>query len=399
MKSKYVVLRSRGNVSRNADSSPLTYDHSLPSATLQGINAPTPDLQFSVQIETVDRHEANELLSENDVQEIAPVMPLRLIEPMDMHATTEAEQAPMSWGIAAVRADQSAFTGQNVVVAVLDTGIDKNHPAFNSVELVQYNFTEDAPEDLHGHGTHCAATIFGRDVDGQRIGVARGISKALIGKVLGKGTDTQTIIKAILWASQNGAHVISISLGVDFVGYAKNLRKSGFPEELAISRALEAYRANVRLYESVTHLFRSQAHTTLLVAAAGNESKRKIDPRFEVAAAPPATAEGIVSVAALGQTPTGLEVAWFSNTGAILSAPGIDVTSAALGGGLATMSGTSMAAPHVAGIAALWAEKILKSGPLTLSTLNARLVGSATTDALIPGTDMFDVGAGLATAP
>ncbi len=63
------------------------------------------------------------------------------------------------------------------------------------------------------------------------------------------------------------------------------------------------------------------------------------------------------------------------------------------------MSGTSMAAPHVAGIAALWAEKILKSGPLTLSTLNARLVGSATTDALIPGTDMFDVGAGLATAP
>jgi len=356
-------------------------------------------LQFSVQIETVDRHEANELLSENDVQEIAPVMPLRLIEPMDMHATTEAEQAPMSWGIAAVRADQSAFTGQNVVVAVLDTGIDKNHPAFNSVELVQYNFTEDAPEDLHGHGTHCAATIFGRDVDGQRIGVARGISKALIGKVLGKGTDTQTIIKAILWASQNGAHVISISLGVDFVEYAKNLRKSGFPEELAISRALEAYRANVRLYESVTHLFRSQAHTTLLVAAAGNESKRKIDPRFEVAAAPPATAEGIVSVAALGQTPTGLEVAWFSNTGAILSAPGIDVTSAALGGGLATMSGTSMAAPHVAGIAALWAEKILKSGPLTLSTLNARLVGSATTDALIPGTDMFDVGAGLATAP
>ncbi len=304
MKSKYVVLRSRGNVSRNADSSPLTYDHSLPSATLQGINAPTPDLQFSVQIETVDRHEANELLSENDVQEIAPVMPLRLIEPMDMHATTEAEQAPMSWGIAAVRADQSAFTGQNVVVAVLDTGIDKNHPAFNSVELVQYNFTEDAPEDLHGHGTHCAATIFGRDVDGQRIGVARGISKALIGKVLGKGTDTQTIIKAILWASQNGAHVISISLGVDFVGYAKNLRKSGFPEELAISRALEAYRANVRLYESMTHLFRSQAHTTLLVAAAGNESKRKIDPRFEVAAAPPATAEGIVSVAALGQTPT-----------------------------------------------------------------------------------------------
>lgn len=163
------------------------------------------------------------------------------------------------------------------MVAVLDTGIDAGHPAFEGVELISRNFTQDAPEDLHGHGTHCAATIFGRDVGGQRIGVARGIRKALIGKVLGKGSDTQSIVQAIEWAAEN-SDVISMSLGVDFPGYARRLRESGFPEELAVSRALEAYRANVRLYESVATLLRAQLRPTLLVAQPGTRASAKSIP-------------------------------------------------------------------------------------------------------------------------
>ena len=71
------------------------------------------------------------------------------------------------------------------MVAVLDTGIDPNHVAFNGVNLTRRNFTAEGDDDLHGHGTLCAGTIFGRDVNGLRIGVARGVSDAIIGKVLG----------------------------------------------------------------------------------------------------------------------------------------------------------------------------------------------------------------------
>ncbi len=100
---------------------------------------------------------------------------------------------------------------------MLDTGIDANHPAFAGVQLVQRNFTEEPPQDLHGHGSHCAGTIFGRDVAGTRIGVARNIKRALIGKVLGEGGGSSaTLARAIHWALEEGAHVISMSLGIDF---------------------------------------------------------------------------------------------------------------------------------------------------------------------------------------
>jgi subtilisin family serine protease len=395
MRSRYVVLRA--DSSRRL-SAAVRAGAEVPLAEALNVGDMNAGAAFEIQIETMDRHEANELLQQPDVQGAAPVMPLRLIEPVEIRATAAA-LGTAAWGILAVGADRSAFTGRDIVVAVLDTGIDASHPAFDGVELVQRNFTEDAPEDLHGHGTHCAATIFGRDVEGQRIGVARGVQKALIAKVLGKGGDTQSIVEAIQWAAQNGAHVISMSLGVDFPGYSRKLRETGFPEELAVSRALEAYRANVRLYESVTALLRAQARPTLLVAAAGNESRRNVDPRFELAASPPATAEGIVSVAALGRGDRGLEVAWFSNNAAILSGPGVDIVSAARGGGLISMSGTSMAAPHVAGVAALWAEKMLRSGQLTLGALTGRLIGSTSTEAIAAGSDPFDIGAGLAMAP
>ena len=75
-----------------------------------------------------------------------------------------------------------------------------------------------------------------------------------------------------------------------------------------------------------------------------------MNPNFEIAVSPPAVAEGIISVAALGQGPQGFTVAPFSNTGAMLSGPGVDIISAKPGGGLKSMSGTSMATPHVAGV-------------------------------------------------
>jgi subtilisin family serine protease len=104
--------------------------------------------------------------------------------------------------------------------------------------ITERDFTGEGNGDLEGHGTHCAGTIFGRDVSSTRIGVARGVKTALIGKVLGsQGGSSESIVTAIQWAVDNGAHVISMSLGMDFPGFQKQLQQSGLPPELATSLA------------------------------------------------------------------------------------------------------------------------------------------------------------------
>ncbi len=337
-----------------------------------------------------------------DVVAVAPVVPMRLIAPRDV-ADAQPAAGGVEWGVAAVGADTSPFNGDGIVVAVLDTGIDANHPAFAGVTIVQKDFTGEGNGDAHGHGTHCAGTIFGRTVGGRRIGVAPGVKRALIGKVLGaQGGGSDQIVSAIQWAVANGANVISMSLGMDFPGLVKEWEGQGLPTELATSRALEGYRLNVLLFERLTSLVRAMgpfAQTTLIVAAAGNESERDVNPDFEIAVSPPAVAEGIVSVAALGESATGLVVASFSNTGATVSGPGVAIVSAKPGGGYQTMSGTSMATPHVAGVAALWAQKLEAAGALRPADLTSRLVASAVAEGLRPGFDPYDTGAGLVRAP
>ncbi len=371
-----------------------------------GVNALSVGMEsapvgLGVEIAEIDRRDIPDVASQSDVIAIAPAMPMRLIKPLDVGPVNAL--GAVAWGIQAVKADTSPFTGSGVVVAVLDTGIDPGHAAFAGVQLVQRNFTSEGDNDQHGHGTHCAGTIFGRDVNGTRIGVARGVTKAIIGKVVGKGGgSSDVIVKAIQWAVENGANVISMSIGIDFPGYVAELERRGMPTELAVSRALEAYRLNVQIIDRVAALVKSQSaflQPTVIVAAAGNESRRQLNPDFEVAVSPPAVAEGIISVAALGQVAPGLEIAPFSNTGANVSGPGVAINSASMGGGLRLMSGTSMATPHVAGVAALWAEKLRGSGQLTALNLTARLIGRAETQGLNQPFDPFDIGAGLVQSP
>jgi len=388
MKTRHIVLRADRLGSRNVFNGPAMLESAAPAA-------------LSVQIEELDRRDIATVTRDADVVALAPAMPIRLIAPTDDHAATPAEAGDLAWGVHAVKADSSPRNGQGIVVAVLDTGIDAGHPAFQGVELLRRNFTPDSDDDTHGHGTHCAGTIFGRAVSGTRIGVAPGVQKALIGKVLGNdGGSSEQIVTAIQWACDNGAHVISMSLGMDFPGYARFLREQeGFPEELAISRALEGYRANVLLFERLATLIRARSNPTVIVAAAGNESRRDTDPRFELGVSPPAVSEGIISVAAVGRRGGLMAVAGFSNTGANVCAPGVDVVSAGLRGGLRTMSGTSMATPHVAGVAALWAQQLRSLGILSALNLTAKIVGGATFQGLAGGIDPFDVGAGLVLAP
>jgi subtilisin family serine protease len=366
--------------------------------------APGPQAPSAPRLdrEELTKRDVQALVRDPQVLAVARVMPTRLVEPVEV---APGEASTTAWGITAVGADTSPRTGAGVVACVLDTGIDAAHPAFAGVSLVEEDFSGSGNGDRQGHGTHCAGTVFGRDVDGTRIGVAPGVGQALIGKVLGDdgSGDSDMLFRGIQWAVQNGAHVISMSLGFDFPGLVAQLVQQGWPVDLATSAALEAYRANLRMFDALMQVVRRQeafGTGTVVVAAAGNESRRDVEPDYEIAVSLPAAAEGVVSVGALGQSDDGYRVAPFSNTFPQVSGPGVDVLSAAVGGGLRSLSGTSMATPHVAGVTALWWEDVLASPlPATTAMVTARLLALATTAGLAPGIDVADRGAGLVQAP
>ncbi len=387
---KYVVLRSREILV------PTTDNLGLRGARVLELEPQ----ELEIEETELNRSQRNDLRRDPRTRAIAPAFPLKLIKPVKSEDVV-TPTAGSTWGIDAVGATSSPFDGSEITVAVLDTGIDPEHPAFAGVDLVQKNFTTESDNDLDGHGTHCAGTIFGRDVDNTRIGVARNIKRALIGKVLGAGGGSSTTIaQAIQWAVNEGAHVISMSLGIDFPGYVRYLIDQGLETEPATSIALEGYRANINLFTELSRFVQTQGlfgQGTIIVAASGNESER---PRYEVSVAPPAAGTGIIAVGALQESSTGLAVAYFSNDQVNVSAPGVNIISAKAGGGLTSLSGTSMATPHVAGVAALWAQRQLNmTGRVNNQILMSQLISSGRLDLLAPGYEIDNVGTGIVQAP
>ncbi len=356
------------------------------------------------EVEVVGGEEAAYSRTDETVEIIAPTMGTRQNPTADDEAEEPVSGQEETWGVRAVGAHRSPFTGKGAIVAVLDSGIDVEHPAFSGIELIQKNFTDEEGGDKNGHGTHCAGTIFGRNVGGRRIGVAPGIERALIGKVtnrVGAGS-TDQIIKAIRWAVEQGDHIISMSLTIDFAGFVANLHElRGFPMELATSIALVSYGENLLLFDRLAALLRAQpGNKPLLVAAAGNQSRRDERPDFEIAVEPPAATESVVAVGALERAKRGaLSVFHSSNTRVDVSGPGAGILSAKLGGGLAGKSGTSMAASHVAGVAALWVERLEAIGKLSYHRLYSRVVDEATREGIDPDIDPLAIGKGLVQAP
>jgi len=305
-------------------------------------------------------------------------------------------------GLPAVGATTSAFTGQGVTVAVLDTGADVTHPAFAGLTIAARNFTDeglvDDVRDENGHGTHCAATVCGRVVGDVRVGVATGVTKLCLGKVLKKdrrGT-LEMLLKAMFWAVfEQKAAVVSISLSFDLPGNAARLQLfNNMDPASATAVAMRQQAEIIKGIDTLRQFLESQSPAVVFVAATGNESLR---PHRVLPAGLPATQ--LLPVGAVGAISGGWGIAEFSNSRAQVVAPGVDVVSAAVGGGWTTMSGTSMATPHVAGVAALWVEKLRNEGSLGMpAVVRTMLTTTARRPPIVDG-DIDSIGYGMVQAP
>lgn len=406
MERSYTILLNRGGRYR-FPSSP-TAQHFEHAARLP-VDPPRP----IIHRERLTAQELQELATEPDFVAAAEIMRTRLLAPVAGRTSYDStryratpSQLRQSWGLSAVGADRSKFTGAGVSVALLDTGIERDHPAFRGVDLEEKDFTGSGNGDRNGHGTHCAGILFGRNVGGVRIGVAPGVRKALIGKILeGEHGNTDMLARGIVWAHERGAQIVSMSVGLDFAATIRDRIEQGWSGELATSVALEAYRANLELLDCLLQMFRMQEPMTggsILIGAAGNDSSRGARGEYIMSACPPSGLESVLSVGSLDPSDDtrGHRVSTFSNAGVDIVAPGRDVPSAALGGGLATLSGTSVAAPHVAGVAALWWQAIRQSGlPANATLVRSRLLSGAESSGLSRSSYPSERGVGIVTAP
>ncbi len=280
---------------------------------------------------------------------------------------------PSTWGLQATNAINSKYTGKNVKIAVLDTGFDLNHPDFNGRQIHSASFVpNESVQDLHGHGTHCIGTACGdTDMHNVRYGVAKD-SIIYAGKVLSnQGSGAQSwILNAMTWAVKNGCKVISMSFG--------SATFSGQGYDLAYERAAQYALSN----------------GCVVVAAAGNESRRSWN-QFRPVGSP----ADCLSVLAVGALDSNLNIADFSNR-SINPTGQVDIASAGVmiysswpsPLRYRTISGTSMATPHVAGIVAQLWEKYPHASPYQISNELKNIARR------LPLSSM-DVGVGLSVAP
>lgn len=269
------------------------------------------------------------------------------------------------WGISRVGADQvqaGGNYGAGIKVGIIDTGIDVDHPDLAVVGGVTFVAGTTTYDDDNGHGTHVAGTVAALANGSGVIGAAPAASLYAI-KVLdstGSGYWSD-VVSGIDWAVSNGMQIVNMSLG--------------------------ASSGTTTLQQACDNAY---AKGVLLVAAAGNSGNAA--GKGDNVGYPAAYA----SVIAVAATDSDDVRASFSSTGpdVELAAPGVSIYSTYMGGGYSTLSGTSMASPHVTGVAAL----VWKANPSFANADVRNAMNSTATDLGAAGRDNW-YGYGLVNAP
>jgi subtilisin len=234
--------------------------------------------------------------------------------------------------------------GANINIAVVDTGIDFNHPDLKDRVKGGVNFTTNNQSDymdINGHGTHCAGVIAASMNSLGVVGVAPE-SHLYAVKVLsdeGKGS-VDWFIKAIDWCIQNDIHIMSMSLGTN--------------------------QDSPNMYDAIKRAYNKGI---VIVCAVGNDSQGDTVNTVDY----PAKYKETISVAAID---VGQKIGSFSSRGAEVevSAAGVDVFSTYPNKKYAKLSGTSMATPHIAGAVALMQSKAKNRYGKFLTTEEVRLL-------------------------
>jgi subtilisin len=295
----------------------------------------------------------------------------------ECHALDDA----LPWGVDKVDADgvwggaQGAVnvvagraSGTGIGVAIIDTGINYNHPDLApNYGGGQSWIAGKGPLDDNGHGSHVSGIVAAADNGSGVIGVAPSVKLFALKVLNSSGSGTySSVIAALQWcvANKTGFNIRVANMSL------------GGPDSFALRQACDnAYAAGI-----------------VLVAAAGNNGS---GGKRSTVSAPATYTEAVIAVAGTDQNNN--RASWSSTGSEVeLSAPGVSIQSDYLGTGLYTMSGTSMACPHVAGAAAL----VISSGILGLSPTPAQIrsrLDSTATDLGAKGRDT-SYGYGLVNA-
>ncbi|CAM3997912.1 S8 family peptidase [Mesobacillus zeae] len=264
---------------------------------------------------------------------------MNIVELYPIHTTEHSERfSPNIVQIGAHHKWRKGVTGKNIVVAIIDTGVDESHPYLSGRVIGGYNFTEDYNgnighfQDNNGHGTHVAGIIAGR------FHTEHAVS--------GVAPDARLLALKVLDSSGAG----SVDFLIEAIYYALDWRGPGGERVNVINLSLGVKNDDPLLHEAVKEAFHANIP---IVTAAGNYGDGNHHSHEFLY---PGAYKEVIQVGAM--TAIG-EVARFSNTNEEIDiyAPGVAIQSTHLKGKYITLSGTSMATPHVSGALALLIEE------------------------------------------
>ena len=291
---------------------------------------------LGVILGTVDQKGYRGLKKDPSVKAVNEAPQISLIKPVA--ATLAAAAKGPTWGIKRLKVEKlwaQGLTGTGVLVGHLDTGVDAKHPAFKGGAIAKFAEFDDLGEIVPGakahdsdeHGTHTAATIAGRAVKGSVFGVAPGAQLASA-MVIEGGDVIARILGGMDWIVGEGARILSMSLGLrgvhaEFLPLMQAIRNRGILPVIAVGNEGPGTSRSPGNYDLVLSVGASSDQDEVADFSSSQRFVRPGDPLVPD-----------------------------------LVAPGVDTLSALPGGQFGEFSGSSMATPHIAGLAALlWQAK------------------------------------------